>query len=63
DKYLLSKSSSLVLSRKFSTGSVPLWFLRRYVLPKLWSESLDRWGCRNWPNLFGGQVLIEAIKK
>ena len=63
DKYLLNKSLDLSLLSKEVTGSVPLWWLRRYFLPKAWSDTIDEWGCRHWPNLFGDQILIKAKKK
>jgi SAM-dependent methyltransferase len=61
DKYLLSKTPGLRLTSKTVSGNVPLWLLRRYVLPGNWSASLDELGCRLWPNLFGSQVLIRAV--
>lgn len=63
DRYLFSKSSDLEVANKTTSGSVPLWWLRRYVLPARWSASVDQWGCRYWPNLFGSQVLIRAVKR
>ena len=63
DQYLLSKSPDLEVTHKMGSGSVPLWWLRRHVLPQAWSEHIDQWGCRHWPNLFGGQVLIMAVKR
>lgn len=63
DKYLLSLSPNLKVKSKTASGSVPLWWLRRYVFPQSWSEGIDRWGCRNWPNIFGGQILISAVKQ
>lgn len=63
DRHLLAQCPELLLDYKGVTGSVPLWWLRRYLLPAAWSEGVDHWGCRHWPNLFGGQVLIKAIKK
>jgi 2-polyprenyl-3-methyl-5-hydroxy-6-metoxy-1,4-benzoquinol methylase len=62
DQYLLAQSPDLELQFKGVTGSVPLWWLRRHVLPRRWTEWFDQWGCRHWPNLFGGQILIKAIK-
>jgi SAM-dependent methyltransferase len=62
DKYLLSQSPELRIQSKGVTGSVPLWWLRRWMLPHAWANSLDEWGCRHWPNLFGGQILITAEK-
>jgi SAM-dependent methyltransferase len=63
ERYLLSQSPDLEVVYKGTTGSVPLWWLRRYILPGRWSERIDAWGCRHWPNLFGWQVLLKAIKK
>lgn len=63
DGYLLSKSLDLEVTHKSASGSVPLWWLRRYVFPRKWAEVIDQWGCRHWPNLFGGQVLIKALKR
>ena len=61
DRYLLAKSPDLKLVSKTVTGSVPLWWLRRRVLPRNWSRSIDALGCRLWPNLFGDQVLMKAV--
>jgi 2-polyprenyl-3-methyl-5-hydroxy-6-metoxy-1,4-benzoquinol methylase len=61
DRYLLSQSKNLNLLSKSATGSVPLWWLRRHLLPKRWSTFIDGLGCRIWPNLFGDQVLIKAV--
>ncbi len=63
DQYLLSKSPDLEGTCKAASGSVPLWWLRRHVFPRRWAEYIDQWGCRHWPNLFGGQVLIRAVKR
>jgi 2-polyprenyl-3-methyl-5-hydroxy-6-metoxy-1,4-benzoquinol methylase len=62
DKYLLCKCPDLKLVSKSVTGSVPLWLLRRHILPTKWSESIDGLGCRLWPNLFGDQILIRAVR-
>ena len=62
DKFLLSKSHDLVVTDKRVSGSVPLWFLRRYLFPNSWAECIDNLGCRYWPNLFGSQVMIRAVK-
>lgn len=61
DRYLLAKSPELKLVSKSVTGSVPQWWLRRYVLPETWSARIDALGCRMWPNLFGDQVLLKAV--
>lgn len=63
DQYLLLKSPDLKLTNKLADGSVPLWWLRRHVFPRRWTEYIDQWGSRYWPNLFGGQVLIRAVKQ
>jgi len=63
DKALLSGSLDLQVTYKLATGSMPLWWLRRYVIPRRWAQSIDQWGCHHWPNLFGIQVLIQAIKR
>jgi 2-polyprenyl-3-methyl-5-hydroxy-6-metoxy-1,4-benzoquinol methylase len=61
DRYLLVKSPHLKLVSKSVTGSVPLWLLRRHILPRNWSTFIDKLGCRLWPNLFGDQVLLKAV--
>ena len=63
DHYLLSKSPGLGLVHKAVSGSVPLWWLRRHVFPQGWSEHIDQFCCHHWPNLFGGQVSIKAVKR
>jgi SAM-dependent methyltransferase len=62
DRYLLSKCPELKLVSKGVTGSVPLWWFRRYLLPKKGREFIDKLGCRLWPNLFGGQILLKAVR-
>jgi len=61
DRFLLSGCPQLTLVSKQVTGSVPLWWLRRYFLPGKASHFLDSMGCRMWPNLFGGQILLKAV--
>ncbi len=63
DSFLLAQCDQLTVLEKSVTGSVPLWWFRRYLLPASWCQAIDRIGCKYWPNLFGGQVLIKAIKK
>lgn len=58
--YLLAKSPSLKIVEQRAVGSVPLWILRRYLLPKRISAALDAAGCRLLPNLFGSEVLLKA---
>lgn len=61
-KYLLGDAPSLKVTEQRVTGSVPLWLLRRYVLPRAVSRALDQAGCRLFPNLFGSEVLIKAVR-
>ena len=63
DQCLLSEASDLKLTHKVVSGSVPLWLLRRHIFPTAWSKHIDEWGSHHWPNLFGGQVLIRAVKE
>jgi ubiquinone/menaquinone biosynthesis C-methylase UbiE len=61
DKYLLGKFPEFKVASKGVTGSVPLWWFRRYLVPKKGSEFIDMLGCRFWPNLFGAQILLKAV--
>lgn len=63
DKYLLAQAPDLNLTHKIANGSVPLWLLRRHFLSHRWAEGLDQFCSRHWPNLFGAQVLIRAVKQ
>jgi SAM-dependent methyltransferase len=63
DRMLLSKAPELELASKTASGNVPLWLWRRHILPIGWSHKIDEWGCQRWPNLFGDQILIRAIKR
>lgn len=62
DRYLCAGVPALRITSKQVTGSVPLWFMRRYVFSSRISAWLDRLGCKFWPNLFGDQILIKARK-
>jgi hypothetical protein len=62
DNYLFQKSANLKIIVKDVTGSFPLWLLRRYILPQFVIDYIDRLGCKLFPNLFGSQILIKAIK-
>jgi len=61
-KLLLALTPDLTIETTSVTGNVPLWWFRRYLLPHSWSEKIDQWGCKHWPNLFGDQIIISAIK-
>lgn len=63
DKLLFSKADDLHIVEKVADGSVPLWWLRRYVFSRVLSGYIDKWGSKHWPNLFGGQILIRALKQ
>lgn len=60
-KLLLAEAPQLRLVTNDVTGSVPLWFLRRHVLPQSALQRIDSMGCALRPNLFGSQVLIKAV--
>jgi hypothetical protein len=62
DQYLFSLSPDLEVKYKLTDGSVPLWWLRRYVFSRVWRERFDKWGYRHWPNLCCGQVFISVFK-
>lgn len=63
DGYLLRMTPELTVVSKTVEGSVPLWILRRHILPNWITAQIDRLGCKYFPNLFGGQVLIKAVKR
>jgi SAM-dependent methyltransferase len=63
DKYLLENCPELKLASKSVSGGVPLWWLRRYLLPRHASNFIDALGCRFWPNLFGIQVLLKLVNQ
>lgn len=61
-RYLLAECPHLTLTHQYAPGTVPLWYLRRKLLPEKWCSVIDRFASARWPNLFGGQVIIRAIK-
>ena len=63
DAFLLADAPALVLDAKRVTGSVPLWLLRRHLLPAGLSAAIDGLGCRLRPNLFGAEILLKASKR
>jgi 2-polyprenyl-3-methyl-5-hydroxy-6-metoxy-1,4-benzoquinol methylase len=63
DNYLFQRTSNLKLIFKKASGSFPLWILRRYLFPNFIVCYIDRFACELFPNLFGSQILIKAIKK
>ncbi len=60
DAYLLADAPGLALDTKTVSGSVPLGWLRRHVLPGRARAAIDELGCRWRPNLFGAQILLKA---
>lgn len=63
DHFLLRNVSDLDLVEKTVTGSVPLWIFRRYLFPDLLNQYIDRLGCQMFPNMFGGQIIINLVKR
>jgi len=63
DQFLLRDVTGLELVEKAVTGSVPLWAFRRYFFPNSLRQYLDRKGCRLFPNIFGGQVILNLINR
>ncbi|HAN45485.1 MAG TPA: class I SAM-dependent methyltransferase [Cyanobacteria bacterium UBA8156] len=53
----------LVLEQHFAVGSVPLGFFRHHWLSNSLKQTLDRWGERARPNLFGGEIWLVARKQ
>ncbi len=62
DRYLLAKSADLKLANKIVDGHIPMPGLRGRVIPRTWCKAIDRWGLRHWPNLFGYQIILKAVK-
>lgn len=59
-KNLIDPVPELCFEGKVAEGSVPLWLLRRYVLPTQMSHWLDELATRAFPNLFCWQIVISA---
>lgn len=62
-RYLLAQAPDLVVTEQRAVGSIPLWVLRRRILPGNVSAQLDDLGCRLLPNLFGSEVFLKAARK
>jgi 2-polyprenyl-3-methyl-5-hydroxy-6-metoxy-1,4-benzoquinol methylase len=62
-EYLLADTPELSLVERRVSGSVPLWLLRRRVLPPRLSRAIDALGCRTYPNLFGSEILLKATRR
>lgn len=63
DRYLLAKSPDLKLTHKTVCGHVPLWLLRRHLFPQSVSRGINSWCTDHWPNFFGYQILLRAVKQ
>jgi len=63
DRYLLAHAPDLRVTGKSGHGNLPLGKLRGRLIPRRWAAALDAWGCRRWPNLFGGQTVFTAIRE
>ncbi|MDB4985587.1 MAG: hypothetical protein JWN04_765 [Myxococcaceae bacterium] len=61
--YLLARAPTLQLEERRVSGSVPLWLLRRRVLSSSASLAIDRVGMKWVPNLFGGEILLRAVRR
>jgi len=59
-KALIDPIPELRLERKVTEGSLPLWWLRRLVLPTRASHWFDELATQAFPNLFGWQIVICA---
>lgn len=62
DRYLLAGVPGLELKHKGVGGHVSLPLLRGRVIPDSFCKRIDTWGLRHWPNLFGAQIILEAVK-
>jgi 2-polyprenyl-3-methyl-5-hydroxy-6-metoxy-1,4-benzoquinol methylase len=62
-EYLLAECPELRLTARRVTGSVPLWLLRRRLLPGRLCTAIDAVGCRAYPNLFGSEILLKATRR
>lgn len=62
DRYLLSESPDLRLVTKAAGGWVPFSGVYRRLIGERRGRAIDQWGLRHWPNLFGSQIVITAVK-
>lgn len=60
DSYLLRRAAGLAVVEKRAQGALPLWRLRRLLLPESFNRASDSRGVRRFPNLLGEQVLFKA---
>jgi 2-polyprenyl-3-methyl-5-hydroxy-6-metoxy-1,4-benzoquinol methylase len=61
-RFLLAETPELRLIERTVSGSVPLWTLRRHIISERVAARIDAFGCRHWPNLFGGEILLRCTK-
>ena len=62
DRFLLKNLMQYELITKHADGAVPLWVFRR-ILPSKLVKSLDQYGSRAYPNLFGNQIILLAQRR
>jgi ubiquinone/menaquinone biosynthesis C-methylase UbiE len=62
DRYLVDTVKELKLEYKVGEGSVPLWVLRRWLLPVAVSTNLDMYFVRLFPNLFAQQIVMSVSR-
>jgi SAM-dependent methyltransferase len=60
DRYLINPIKELQIMHKVPEGAVPLWILRRRLLPVSISRLIDELWVRLLPNLFSWQIVISA---
>jgi len=61
-RYLIEPIPQLKIEHHSVTGSVPLAFLRHHFLNQGLRKKIDGWGCSRIPNLFGGEIILKAVK-
>ena len=60
---LVDPIEELEIVHRGAEGSVPLWLLRRHMLPRTSSQRLDALGVRAWPGLFAAQILLSCRRR
>ena len=61
-RYLIEPIPQLKIEHHSVTGSVPLAFFRHHFLNQSLRKKIDGWGCSRMPNLFGGEIILKAVK-
>jgi SAM-dependent methyltransferase len=60
---LFARAPELSVVHRSVQSSVPLWVLRHRGLGEAARARLDLWGGERWPNLFGAEILLKAVKR